>query len=169
MPSFFAYEEYSVKYEMMVRDLAATYRTLGTDDAFEKGIEVLSRTLESMNNRGEHGHKGLTFADLVIKVRVYLSKLFNILILMYQPIQRVCKYPLLFTDLLKQTPVSDDPEAHGTLEKVLYRLKETTNEINRASDDTSTRHLIELTWRLQDRLVFADKVGLVPRHSLLPR
>ena len=69
MPNFFAYEEYGAKYELMVRDLATTYKTLGTDDAFERGIEVLSRTIESMNNRGEHGQKGLTFADLVIKVR----------------------------------------------------------------------------------------------------
>lgn len=73
MPSFFAYEEYGAKYELMVKDLAATYRTLGTDDAFERGIEVLSRTIESMNNRGEHGQKGLTFSDLVIKVRVALA------------------------------------------------------------------------------------------------
>lgn len=68
LPRFFAYEEYGAKYEMMVRDLAATYKTTGSNDAFERGIEVLSRTLESINNRDEHGKKGLSFADLVIKV-----------------------------------------------------------------------------------------------------
>ena len=68
MQSFFAYEEYGAKYDLMAKDLASTYKTLGTDEAFEKGIEVLSRTLDSMNVRSEHGRKGMTFQDLVIKV-----------------------------------------------------------------------------------------------------
>lgn len=68
MQSFFAYEEYGAKYDLMARDLASTYQTLGTDDTFERGIEVLSRTLDSMNIRSEHGRKGMTFSDLVIKV-----------------------------------------------------------------------------------------------------
>ena len=70
MSRFFAYEEYGAKFEMMDRDLRATYRIPNTDDAFEKGIEVLSRTLESLNNRTEHGQKGVTFGDLVIKVHL---------------------------------------------------------------------------------------------------
>lgn len=54
---------------MIIRDLAPTYKTTSSNDAFERGIELLSRTLESINNRHEHGKKGLSFADLVIKVR----------------------------------------------------------------------------------------------------
>lgn len=75
MQSFFAYEEYGAKYDLMARDLASTYQTLGTDDSFEKGIEVLSRTLDSMKIRSEHGRKGMTFSDLVIKVRSTIDEI----------------------------------------------------------------------------------------------
>lgn len=70
----------------------------------------------------------------------------------------MCRYPLLFAELLKYTPVSDDPEAYAQVEKVLYRLREATAEINRATEDPSTRLLIEKTWLLQDKLVFSDNV-----------
>lgn len=75
-----------------------------------------------------------------------------------QPIQRVCKYPLLFDDLCRHTPVYDDPEVHAELEKALLRLQETIREVNKAKDDPRTRRLIEITWQLQDRLVFPGQV-----------
>jgi hypothetical protein len=75
-----------------------------------------------------------------------------------QPIQRVCKYPLLFEDLCRHTPVYDDPEAHAELEKALFRLQETIREVNKAKDDPKTRRLIEISWQLQDRLVFKEQV-----------
>lgn len=169
MSQFFAYEEYGAKYDVMVRDLAATYKTLGADDAFEKGIEVLSRTLESINNRGEHGQKGVTFGDLVIKVHLFHAAcLCTPLLTMLQPIQRVSKYPLLFENLLKQTPVGDDPEAHAFIEKVLFRLRDVAKEVNRARDDPSTRVLIEKTWLLQDRLVFSEEVRTSIQLHLYP-
>lgn len=65
----------------------------------------------------------------------------------------------MFADLYKQTPVYDCPESHAELEKVLYRLQETTREINRATDDPDTRSRIEKTWLLQDRLVFRSFDG----------
>lgn len=73
----------------------------------------------------------------------------------------MCKYPLLFDDLCRQTPVCDDPEAHAELEKALFRLQETIREVNKAKDDPKTRRLIEITWQLQDRLVFQEQVSYV--------
>lgn len=52
----------------------------------------------------------------------------------------------------------DDPEAHAELEKALFRLQETIREVNKAKDDPRTRRLIEITWQLQDRLVFQEQV-----------
>lgn len=75
-----------------------------------------------------------------------------------QPIQRVCKYPLLFSELLKQTPVCDCPDSHMVIEDVLIRMRETTTEINRASNDSQMKDTMEKTWLLQDRLFFSDKV-----------
>jgi hypothetical protein len=72
----------------------------------------------------------------------------------------VCKYPLLFDDLCRHTPVYDDPEAHAELEKALFRLQETIREVNKAKDDPKTRRLIEITWQLQDRLAFQEQVRI---------
>ncbi|KAI9682192.1 MAG: hypothetical protein M1817_000246 [Caeruleum heppii] len=137
MKRFFAYEEYGAQYECMVRDVASTYKSIPSWHAYEKGIEVLASSLASINVRTNQDKKGLTFSDLLIK-----------------PIQRVCRYPLLFADLAKYTPVCDGPEAHAKIEKVIYRLRETTREINKATDDPETRQRIEQTWLLQDKLIF---------------
>ncbi|KAI9771123.1 MAG: hypothetical protein M1840_002474 [Geoglossum simile] len=149
MKRFFAYEEYGAKYELMVQDVASTYKTVPSWHAYEKGIESLASFITSINNREAYSKKGLTFGDLLIK-----------------PIQRVCKYPLLFADLYKETPVYDCPESHRELEKVLYRLRETTREINRATDDPRTRDRIEKTWLLQDRLTFKEQPEPSPAVAL---
>jgi hypothetical protein len=73
----------------------------------------------------------------------------------------VCKYPLFFASLYKATPVYDCPESHAELEKVLYRLREVTAEINKATHDPQTRDRIEKTWLLQDRLLFTNEVGVI--------
>ena len=68
------------------------------------------------------------------------------------------RYPLLFENLCKETPACDDPEAHAELEKVLFRLRETNAEIDRAQADPRTTQMIETTWTLQDRLAFTTPV-----------
>ncbi|KAF2839300.1 hypothetical protein M501DRAFT_954611 [Patellaria atrata CBS 101060] len=136
---FFAYEAYGAQYETMLQDLESTHKLIPTWHSYEKGIEALSNSLNPAYIKASSGKRGLTFADLLIK-----------------PIQRVCRYPLLLNDLLKQTPVCDDPEAHTELDKTLSRFQEITNEIDKATDDPKTRRLIETTWLLQDRLIIED-------------
>lgn len=75
-----------------------------------------------------------------------------------QPIQRVCKYPLLFADLYKYTPASDDAESRREIEKVLARLRETAQEINKATNDQEARDRIQRSWHLQDLLTIPDVV-----------
>jgi len=48
------------------------------------------------------------------------------------------------------------------IENVLIRLREATNEINRATEDPRMKVLMEKSWILQDRLVFADRVYMLP-------
>ncbi|KAK8163834.1 hypothetical protein IWX90DRAFT_403474 [Phyllosticta citrichinensis] len=136
---FFAYEEYSAQFESVNTELEASHRTIPAWQTYERGIEALSSMLVSANKRDASCRKGLTLADLMIK-----------------PIQRTSKYPLFFADLMKHTPVADDPVAHAELEKVHFRLKDANQEINNAKDDNLRRKLIETTWLLQDRLVFAQ-------------
>ncbi len=65
---FFVYEEYGAKYELMLRDLTSTSRTIPNWHAYERGVEALANSLTSTNTPGEVSRKGLTFEDLLIKV-----------------------------------------------------------------------------------------------------
>ena len=73
-----------------------------------------------------------------------------------QPIQRVCRYPLLLAELHKNTSATDDPAAEAAIQKVLYRLRETAQEINNATNDPLSRARIQRSWQLQDLLLFPD-------------
>ena len=68
MRRFFAYEEYGAQYEAMCRDISFTHKVTPALDAYEKGIETLATTIIPMNRRSSGGKKGLTFADMLIKV-----------------------------------------------------------------------------------------------------
>ena len=48
---------------------------------------------------------------------------------------------------------------------MLFRLRETAREINRATDDPQTRSRIEKTWLLQDKLIFSDQVTPSSRRN----
>lgn len=76
-----------------------------------------------------------------------------------KPIQRVCRYPLLFHELYKYTPVIDGPESKAEVEKVYLRLRETAQEINKATNDHQVQMKIQRSWRLQDLLVFPETVS----------
>ncbi|KUJ22716.1 Dbl homology domain-containing protein [Mollisia scopiformis] len=143
MNRFFIYEEYGAKYEIMLKDLANAYKTIPQWEIFQRGLEALASSLASINSQQENARKALTIGDLLVK-----------------PIQRVCKYPLLFSELLKVTPVCDCPDSHIEIENVLIRLREATNEINRATDDPRMKMVMEKSWLLQDRLVFPDMSGI---------
>ncbi|KAJ5032522.1 uncharacterized protein L3040_009123 [Drepanopeziza brunnea f. sp. 'multigermtubi'] len=149
MNRFFAYEEYGAKYEMMIRDIANTYRTIPQWETYQKGFEALASSLASINNQQHNTKKALTIGDLLVK-----------------PIQRVCRYPLLFSELLKVTPVCDCPDSHMEIENVLIRLREATTEINRATDDPRMKAIIEKSWLLQDRLIFPDTTFLQSKNYI---
>ncbi|KAI0102915.1 Dbl homology domain-containing protein [Nemania sp. FL0031] len=140
MNRFLIYEEYGARYELMIKDVATTHRMLPHWDNYQKGIEALAASLSATNSHPGHSKKSLTIGDLLVK-----------------PIQRICRYPLLFAELLKYTPVCDCPSSHMEIESVLIRLRETTAEINRATDDPGIKASLEQTWLLQDRLVFPNQ------------
>ncbi|KAK4129595.1 hypothetical protein N657DRAFT_86481 [Parathielavia appendiculata] len=139
MNRFFIYEEYGAKYEMMIKNVAAAHQTMPGWLSYQKGLEVLASSLGSADSRDNQSRKALTTGDLLVK-----------------PIQRVCKYPLLFSELLKYTPVIDCPYSHVEIENTLIRLREATAEINRATNDCRTKSVLEKTWILQDRLAFPN-------------
>ncbi|KAI6093713.1 Dbl homology domain-containing protein [Hypoxylon rubiginosum] len=137
---FFIYEEYGAKYEMMIKDVASAHRTMPEWETYQKGLEALASSLGATNYHLDHSRKSLTIGDLLVK-----------------PIQRICRYPLLFAELLKYTPVCDCPSSHMEIENVLIRLREATAEMNRATDDPRMKTSMEQTWLLQDRLMFPNQ------------
>ncbi|TGZ83568.1 hypothetical protein EX30DRAFT_368910 [Ascodesmis nigricans] len=136
--AFFVYEEYSAKYEEVVQ---APKRTHKNTKEYGKGIETLTGAANSWDNRGEYGKRAMELYDMLFK-----------------PIQRLCKYPLLFRDIAKYTPAIDCPNTNRLLEKVRQRLDDQVHQVNIAnSDPTRTRDKVKKTWVLQDRLRFDNK------------
>ncbi|KAG8165120.1 hypothetical protein KVR01_005395 [Diaporthe batatas] len=139
MNRLFVYEEYGAKYEMMMKDISSAHRTMPQWELYQKGLETLASSLGPASKHGVKSKKSLTIGDLLVK-----------------PMQRLCKYPLLFSELLKYTPVADSPYAHMEIENSLVRLREATSQVNRATDNARVKDVLEKTWLLQDRLVFPD-------------
>ncbi|KAL7909681.1 hypothetical protein GGI35DRAFT_493525 [Trichoderma velutinum] len=136
----FIYEEYGATYEMMIKDITSAQQTIPDWKTYQKGLEALAMALGSVKGSEDGAKRALTINDLLVK-----------------PIQRICKYPLIFSELLKCTPISDCPNSHMEVDNTLTRLREATTEINRASNDGNIKSTLEKTWILQDRLVFPDR------------
>ena len=67
MNRFFIYEEYGAKYELMIKDVATTYRTMPQWETYQKGFEALATSLASLNSQHDSSRKALTIADLLVK------------------------------------------------------------------------------------------------------
>jgi len=76
--------------------------------------------------------------------------------------QKVCRYPLLFAELYKHTPAVDDSASWVEIGKVLSRLREMAQEINKATNDRETQLKIRRSWYLQDMLIPPDVVSHEP-------
>jgi hypothetical protein len=70
MKRFFIYKEYGAKYEMMIRDVASTSRSMPQWETYHKGLEALASSLGSANSQIDQSRKSLTIGDLLVKVRM---------------------------------------------------------------------------------------------------
>ena len=138
MPRFLVYEEYCAKYEIIIQEL---HRSMPRWAAFEIGIEALAKSVVALEVKSLDKRKALTIRDLLVK-----------------PIQRICKYPLLFSELLQNTPVIDGPSAHGTVDNVLMQFRDLVADVNFATDNPAARRQIQRRWLLLERLIFNDQV-----------
>ncbi|KAG5983666.1 hypothetical protein E4U55_007590 [Claviceps digitariae] len=159
MSRFFIYEEYGAKYDMILQDIASVDRVIPGWEWNQRGLEVLSVLLHSSNVPDCHSRRASTLKDLLVKASV--SELYTGSVLtLVQPIQRICKYPLIFEELLKYTPSLDCPNAHMAASSVLSRFREANFEINRVTNDPYMTRVLARTWLLQDRLVFPNMVKM---------
>ncbi|KAL9098718.1 MAG: hypothetical protein Q9163_005672 [Psora crenata] len=139
MPGFVVYEEYGARYELMLQLVASISKTIPSWWAYERGIEALVNSLMSKKITEDGNKKSLTLEDLLIK-----------------PIQRVCRYPLFFAELHKNSPALDDAESEAVIRKVLDRMRETAQEINKATNDRQARVRIQRSSQLQALLLLSD-------------
>lgn len=160
MSRFFIYEEYGAKYEMMIKDVATANESMPEWESFQRGLEALASTLGPVTGCTDASKKCQTINDLLVKVRAWPPFFQFKMTDQVQPVQRICKYPLLFAQLLKYTPVFDCPNSYMEIESTLIRLREAAAEINKATDDDHVKTSLEKTWLLQERLV-------LPRHVRL--
>lgn len=75
MARFFVYEEYGAKYESTLHDMASASKHIPNWHAYERGIEALAHSLKSNSGREGNNRKGLTFEDLLIKVRTHTHRM----------------------------------------------------------------------------------------------
>ncbi|KAF4980130.1 hypothetical protein FZEAL_3794 [Fusarium zealandicum] len=138
MHRFFIYKEYGAKYEVMIKDIALAQQNMPEWETYQRGLEAFVSSAGTTELHDGDCKKSLTIGDLL-------------------PIQRICKYPLLFAELLKCTPVLDCPNSHMEVETALVRLREATAEINRSTENDHMRVTLKKTWLLQDRMVFPER------------
>lgn len=133
--NFYAYEEYCANHEIIAHDLQRHLPNLWS--SYGSGMESLARSLTALDKKDDGGRKALTVGDLLIK-----------------PIQRICKYPLLFEELLSYTPVSDDPMIHAEVDGLLHCLRDVVESVNAATQNPETRLQIHKRWSLRAHLSF---------------
>ncbi|OAL75433.1 hypothetical protein A7D00_1032 [Trichophyton violaceum] len=136
LPKFKVYEEYGIKYPLVLQEVEKLRKTVDFQ-VWDNGTEALSRSLAPIECKELSPNQALTIGDLLAK-----------------PIQRVCKYQLFLSDLLKCTPSSDCPAAHEALEKVHQCMIDTVQEINRATGDPVAKDRLAKTLLLRNKLDF---------------
>jgi hypothetical protein len=137
---FLVYQEYCANHSLIAHELQRHAPVLWS--TYESGIESLAKSLVAIDHKRADDRKGLTVGDLLIK-----------------PIQRVTKYPLLFDDLLRHTPVADCPNAHAAVDSTLESLRGVVQVVNEAANNSEAQAQIQRRWSLQSRLNY-QKVSL---------
>ena len=150
MARFFIYEDYCSNHEIMVRVIIASQRSISSWSSYETGIEALTRSICAINHRKGSNKRAMTVGDLLMS-----------------PIQRLTKYPLLFAELHKTTPVIDCPVSHADVDLTLQHLRELVRSTNQVTDDRIARERMRKRWLLQDRLAFNDKTLQASQFRML--
>ncbi|KAJ5087013.1 hypothetical protein NUU61_008320 [Penicillium alfredii] len=137
--SFSLYEEFCSNYEILTQDMVLLRRSIPNWEVFDQGIEALSKSVASMDSRKQEENRSMSLNDLLIK-----------------PVQRLCKYPLLLQDMLRQTPICDCPSSHAGIEQIVENLRALVARINSATGNPVHKDRIQKTILLQERIGFSD-------------
>ncbi|KAF8457305.1 hypothetical protein BGX38DRAFT_845034 [Terfezia claveryi] len=145
MKDLLVYEDFISKYDAILKD-GYVFRSNPHRRSWERDCEILSNSFLSKAGNLELTKRALTFEDLLMK-----------------PIQRICKYPLFFTELLRVTPLVDCPKSNAILDRVNFRVRNAVYQLDMAKENSpKVRERLERNWLLQKRLGFKDKLGPQP-------
>jgi hypothetical protein len=150
MPLFFVYEDFCSNHEVILRDIASSQKSISSWPLYETGIEALTRSVRAVNDRNASNKRAMKVSDLLMS-----------------PIQRLTKYPLLFADLHKSTPVIDCPDSHAEVDFTLQHLRELVREVNYVTDNHTARERVRKRWILQDRLAFNNQTLQASQFRML--
>ncbi|TPX20393.1 hypothetical protein DIZ76_016281 [Coccidioides immitis] len=137
LPGFLVYKEYLMKYPSVQSEIDQLRQTKQNWQAYDQGLEALFRTVQPFSSREKYANHARTIADLLI-----------------QPVQRLCKYQLFLTDLMKCTPATQCLVTHETLRQAHQETVNVAQEVNSGSDDPIAIDRYRKTMELQKRLEF---------------
>lgn len=80
--------------------------------------------------------------------------------------QRVCKYQLLLTELLRTVPETAYPLTYSGIKKVLEKNAQAIDRINTVVGDPNLRIRIKKTISLHERLDYGDQVSQSNLHGV---
>lgn len=101
----------------------------------------------------------MTLDDLIAKVS-YPSFLHSASLYSKQPVQRVCKYRLLLSELLRTCPETNFPLIYTEIKNILDRNIQAVDRINTVVGDPNLRIRIKKTIALHERLDYSDQVSI---------
>jgi hypothetical protein len=81
-------------------------------------------------------------------------------------VQRVCKYQLLLTELLRTIPETTYPLTYSEIKKILDKNAQAVDRINTVVGDPNLRIRIKKTISLDKRLDYGDQVSQSKLHDV---
>ncbi|KAF3389692.1 hypothetical protein DPV78_011493 [Talaromyces pinophilus] len=140
---FHLYEAFIRSYDVLSEDLTLLRQSHPADGFWTEGIEALQKSVHSTQKKKENHKKAMTLDDLIAK-----------------PVQRVCKYQLLLTELLRTIPETAYPLTYSEIKKVLDKNAQAVDRINTVVGDPNLRIRIKKTISLHERLDYGDQTVL---------
>ncbi|OKL60858.1 hypothetical protein UA08_03305 [Talaromyces atroroseus] len=140
---FDLYEAFIRSFDVLAEDITILRKNHPADGFWTEGIEALQKSMHSSQRRKENHKKSMTMDDLIAK-----------------PVQRVCKYRLLLSELLKTIPQASYPWAYSEIEKILDKNVQAVERINTVVGDPNLRIRIGKTVSLHERLNYDGQTVL---------
>ncbi|GFG04716.1 Rho guanyl nucleotide exchange factor, putative [Aspergillus udagawae] len=135
--SFKLYEDFCSNFELLLQDVSFLRGSIPNWETFEGGIESLSKSVTSLENKLLTDNRSMSLSDLVVKVFPTPASRSAISVL---------------TSLSQFSAFVNDPLSHDKIKEVLDGLRPTIERVNQANETLRQRELIAKTLLLREKL-----------------